>query len=163
MGVQSVPIYVNFSWRKTFRKGTLTYVGTCQYSAAATMQAKHFLLSLDNLHCNYFHLEHMKHFTCTLSLSKKQILSKKCSLHIQRFTAIWFTDRCCGCWKMFTNGLWLWCRRYFLRWIGQWNWSDVLTLLGLLWTGVGRRCFTGWSEMHLQEEVVSEITFDLGG
>jgi len=47
VGVQSVPTYVNFGLRKRFRKGTLTYVGYCLHSAAATMQAIHFLLNLD--------------------------------------------------------------------------------------------------------------------
>lgn len=147
----SVPAYVNFGLLKRFRKG------------ATAVQAIHVLLSIDVLHCSYFHLEHMKHFTCTLSLCRKQMSSNKCSLHIQRCTAIWFTDRCCGYWKMFTNGLWFWCRRYFPRYIGQWNWSDAVTLLGLLWTAVGSCSFTGWSGMQLQEEADYGMTFDLGG
>jgi hypothetical protein len=46
-GVEQVPTYVNFGLRKRFRKGTPTYVGNCLNSAATTMQAIHFRLSLD--------------------------------------------------------------------------------------------------------------------
>jgi hypothetical protein len=100
VGMESVPTYVNFGLRKRFRKVTLMYVGNYLYSAATTMQAIHFLLRLDYLHCDYFHLKHVKHFTRTLSLIKKQISSNKCGLHIQRCTAIRFTYCRCGCWKM---------------------------------------------------------------
>jgi hypothetical protein len=124
---------------------------TVYISAATTMQTIRFLLTLDCVDCDYFHLEHKKQFTCTRSLWRKQISSNQCSVRIQRWTAIWFTDRYCGCWKMFTNGLWLWCRFFFFGYIGvkvEWcpyfAW-DVMDCSGwplfcwLVWDTVSRR------------------------